>query len=52
MKKCYQYPGKNRYSTQKDAETAILINSEPGQPELRYYYCDACDGWHLTSKTK
>lgn len=46
MKKCYQYPDKKRYNTQKDAETALLlINNE----SLRFYKCDACQGWHLTS---
>lgn len=52
MKKCYLHPNKNRYNTQWDAETAILASSEPGQPELRYYYCDACTGYHLTSKPR
>lgn len=52
MKKCFEQPNKNRYNTEKDAETAILVSSMAGRPELRSYHCDACDGWHLTSKSK
>lgn len=52
MKKCHLHPNKNRYNTQYDAETAILASSDPNFPPLRYYYCDACTGYHLTSKTK
>jgi hypothetical protein len=47
MKKCFTYPNKRRYATQKDAETAILLQDNR---ELRTYHCGGCDGWHLTSK--
>lgn len=47
MKKCFEQPNKNRYNTEKDAETAILLNDKK---DLRAYKCDACQGWHLTSK--
>jgi len=52
MKTCHLHPNKNRYNTQRDAETAILASSEAGRPELRYYYCDTCTGFHLTSKPR
>jgi len=47
MKICFEQPNKKRYSTQKGAETAILLL---GKPELRAYKCSTCDGWHLTSQ--
>lgn len=47
MKKCFEYPNKVRYNTQKDAETFVLIYNDK---KLRIYYCDSCNGWHLTSK--
>ena len=50
MKKCFEFPDKNRYNTEKDVQTAILISSMAGRPELNYYHCNTCDGWHLTSK--
>lgn len=46
MKKCYEHPDKNRYNTQKDAETAILLLDKR---DLRTYKCNSCSGWHLTS---
>lgn len=49
MKKCFTYPNKRRYTTQKDADTAILLLDNKG---LRTYYCQGCDGWHLTSKSQ
>ncbi len=49
MKTCWEYPDKKRYNTEKDAQTAILLI---GDIRLRYYKCDTCDGWHLTSKDK
>lgn len=54
MKKCFEFPNKNRYNTQKDAETAIAIQQLAllRPTRLRCYHCDTCDGWHLTSKTK
>jgi hypothetical protein len=47
MKKCQQYPEKNRYNTRRDAETAILLLDNR---EVRTYFCPTCDGWHLTSR--
>lgn len=47
MKKCLEQPNKRRYNTQKDAETSILLI---GNRDLRTYQCEACSGWHLTSK--
>lgn len=47
MKRCPAFPNKKRYSTKKDAETVILINNSV---DLHAYYCDACKGWHLSSK--
>jgi len=54
MKKCEKFPNKNRYNTQKDAETAILVQQYAlfRKTRLRCYHCDVCDGWHLSSKTK
>lgn len=45
-KKCFQEPGKNRYNTEKEAETAILVLDKR---DLRTYHCECCRGWHLTS---
>ena len=52
MKRCPEFPDKTRYPTKKDAETAILmlVSSTELNVELDCYYCDACNGWHLTSK--
>lgn len=49
MKTCFEHPDKKRFFTEKDAETAILTSDFK---DLRCYYCDACEGWHLTSKLK
>jgi hypothetical protein len=49
MKKCLEHPDKNRYNTQRDAETAILLSDNS---DLRTYQCQACKGWHLTSNVK
>lgn len=46
---CFEHPNKKRFSTEKDAETAILTSDFKN---LRYYYCKTCAGWHLTSKLK
>lgn len=51
MKKCFEYPNKKRYSTKKDAETAILLLSHISK-NIRCYHCDTCNGWHLTSCSK
>ena len=48
MKKCLEYPNKNRYNTKKDAETAILLQLD--NRNLNVYHCDTCEGWHLTSR--
>lgn len=48
-KKCFEHPNKKRFSTQKDAEAALLTSNFKN---LRYYHCETCDGWHLTSKIK
>ena len=47
MKACFEHPNKKRYNTQKDAETAMLLLAKR---DLRVYHCEACQGWHLTSK--
>ena len=49
MKKCLEFPDKNRYGTKKDAETTILLSDNKN---LRVYYCEGCGGWHLTSSVK
>lgn len=46
-KKCFEHPNKNRYNTQRAAETAILLSDNRN---LDFYKCHACNGWHLTSK--
>lgn len=48
MKTCLEHPDKNRYNTEKDAETAILLSDVK---TLRSYRCPACKGWHLTSQS-
>jgi len=50
MKRCPEFPNKKRYPTEKEAETAIIIQRSEGSVELDCYHCDACNGWHLTSK--
>jgi len=45
-RKCFQEPGKNRYNTQREAETALLLADKK---DLRVYNCECCRGWHLTS---
>lgn len=42
--KCLSPPYKKRYSTQKDAQTAIILSDLP----LIVYFCKDCKGWHLT----
>lgn len=49
MKKCLEFPNKNRYNTWRDAETAILLLDKQN---LRAYQCQTCRGWHLTSNLK
>lgn len=48
MKKCFEFPNKKRYTTQRDAETAILLSENK---EIQHYKCETCNGWHLTSKS-
>lgn len=52
MKKCFEFPSKIRYNTEKDAETAVFLCEAAGRPKLFYYHCASCNGWHLTSKSK
>ena len=44
---CFEFPNKNRYSTQQAAETAILLIDNKN---VSAYYCISCKGWHLTSR--
>lgn len=46
MKNCLEFPNKKRYSTKREAETAILLVDNSA---LRTYQCSTCGGWHLTS---
>ena len=48
MKRCPEFPKKRRYSTKKDAETAIITLDMPFN--IYVYFCEACNGWHLASK--
>ena len=48
MKRCQKFPNKKRYSTKKEAETAVIILKN--DVELKIYFCENCNGWHLTSK--
>jgi hypothetical protein len=47
MKRCPEFPNKKRYPTKKAAETTIVIQRCEFGIELRLYYCEACNGWHL-----
>lgn len=49
MKKCQEFPNKNRYNTKRDAETAILLSDNK---DLDTYKCPSCKGWHLTNVKK
>ncbi len=49
MKICFEHPNKKRYNTEKDAFTALLTNDNKN---LKYYYCETCDGWHLAKIKK
>lgn len=46
-KKCFITPYKKRYSTEKKAQTALLLINNPN---IRVYFCADCSGWHLTSR--
>lgn len=40
---------KPRYATEDDARrAAITAGKRPGMPELSFYSCKHCSGWHLT----
>lgn len=48
---------KIRYKTRRDAELALSTAKGAADAlnirhECRYYHCDVCDGWHLTSMPK
>lgn len=47
-KKCLSFPNKKRYSTQKLAQVAILLQNVA----LDTYFCEDCSGWHLTKIIK
>ncbi len=47
MKRCFEFPNKKRYNTKRDAETAILLSDKA--KSLYVYFCDTCNGWHLSS---
>lgn len=49
MKKCLEFTNKNRYNTQQDADTAILLSNNK---DIYSYHCLSCDGWHLASNKK
>lgn len=44
---CFISPYKKRYTTQKEAETQLLLLQNNN---LRIYFCEDCCGWHLTKK--
>lgn len=48
---------KIRYKTRRDAELALSLTKGAADAlnirhESRYYHCDVCNGWHLTSMPK
>lgn len=43
MKKCFLFPNKKRYSTQKDAQTVVILQNI----NLKIYFCENCNGYHL-----
>jgi hypothetical protein len=45
--------GKRRFRTEHDAKVALKVardSSRDHRKECRYYECDDCGGWHLTSQ--
>ena len=40
---------KARYRTEDVAEAVAMRRMALGSPRLRWYLCDICGGWHLTS---
>lgn len=51
MKICIEFPNKKRFPTKKDAETAIFLIGNY-YLNLYIYFCDTCQGWHLSSKNE
>ena len=47
--------GKNKYDSRKEAKQAMNRRNRQIQRGgiyiMNVYYCDECDGWHLTSMT-
>ena len=44
-----QCGSKARYRTEEIAEAVAMRRMALGGPDLRWYPCDICGGWHLTS---
>ena len=40
---------KHRYRTEKEAMNAILYVKREHGADMTYYFCDICNGYHLTS---
>ena len=43
------YKCKKRYRFKGDARKMMTVKSHASGVSLRCYYCDFCDGYHLTS---
>ena len=43
---------KARYRSEDVAEAVAMRRMALGGPKLRWYLCDICGGWHLTSAPK
>lgn len=41
---------KRRYESVNEAESQIDFSSRFGRVDLRWYQCDFCHGFHLTSR--
>lgn len=41
---------KVRYRTAADAKHTAAARQDHGSGRLRWYECDACEGWHITSQ--
>lgn len=44
--------GKRRYNKEMEAISVCINASAKRGTPLRYYKCDLCGGWHITSKQK